>query len=58
MLQPLFQTKENEDSDEEMEEEDGHQQMTLELHETAVLALGRAFPLNPATQSKSNSNLS
>ena len=49
MLEPLFRTDENGSDAEDMEEE-GHQIKKLELHEAAVLALGRAFPLNTTTQ--------
>jgi len=54
MLSPLFAVPEEKEGemeqvdDEEMEE--GQQVMTLELHEAAILALGRAFPSDFASQ--------
>jgi len=54
MLQPLFQRPGDDDSDAEDMEEEGHQAKTLELHEAAIMALGRAFPLDETTQSKMN----
>jgi hypothetical protein len=37
--------------EEEEEDQGGRQQMeTLELHEAAILALGRAFPSDPIAQ--------
>ena len=51
MLQPLFETKEDEmEQDDEEEKEEKHQLQTLELHEAAILALGRAFPSDPTAQ--------
>jgi hypothetical protein len=44
MLQPLFETKEDEMEEDEEEQEKRQQLETLELHEAAILALGRAFP--------------
>jgi hypothetical protein len=51
MLQPLFETKEDEMEEEEEDDPGGRQQIeTLELHEAAILALGRAFPSDPSAQ--------
>lgn len=51
MISPLFETKEGEmEQDDEEEKEEKHQLQTLELHEAAILALGRAFPSDPAVQ--------
>ena len=55
MLSPLFavpEEKEGEmEQDDEDDKEEGQQLMMLELHEAAILALGRAFPSNHVTQS-------
>lgn len=56
MVSPLFAVPE--DKGDEMEQsdddelEEGQQVMALELHEAAILALGRAFPSDPVTQGK------
>jgi hypothetical protein len=50
MLQPLFQTKEDEMEEDEEEQEKRQQLETLELHEAAILALGRAFPSDSTAQ--------
>ena len=52
MLSPLFAPPEGEmEQDDEEDKEEGQQLLILELHEAAILALGRAFPSNPITQS-------
>lgn len=48
MLQPLFETKEDEMEEEEKEET--AQREMLDLHEAAVLALGRAFSSDATAQ--------
>ena len=50
MLQPLFETKEDEMEEDEEEQGERQQLETLELHEVAILALGRAFPSDPTAQ--------
>lgn len=49
MLQPLFEIKEDE-MEEEEEKEEREQKESLDLHEAAVLALGRAFPSDATAQ--------
>lgn len=54
MIQPLFQVKEEGEEameeDVEDKEQKEQQMLTLELHEAAIMALGRAFPFDPVSQ--------
>lgn len=53
MINPLFEVKEDqtmEEEDLEDKEQKEQQLLTLELHEAAIVALGRAFPSQPESQ--------
>ncbi len=53
MINPLFEVKEEEameEEDLEDKEQKEQQLLTLELHEAAIVALGRAFPSQPESQ--------
>lgn len=50
MLEPLFEPKDGEMEEDGEEQEEGQQLQRLELHEAAVMALGRAFPTDPTAQ--------
>jgi hypothetical protein len=50
MLQPLFETEEDEMEEDEKEQEKRQQLEALELKEAAILALGRTFQSDSTAQ--------